>query len=241
MEVPTKYLKPWSGWTDLDFALAHKVLEDPVYGNHFANRPADRELILDNSMHELGHPLTAAELATAGHRCRADYIIAPDLLGEPEQNVKWFRHTRQLLGRDFRIGAVLCGRTRAERKAFLWDVMDAHMLLLPFREPRLRWYLEHQTAISVFQRIHLLGVNTLDELSCFAAATGHSRSAWSVDTAKALKLAVAGRRVDDGQPLRGSPLGSKELLDLDRLSPSEIELTKSNVDVLRRICEGEAE
>src|SRR5262245_1236135 len=42
MEIPTSRLTDWSPLCDLDFVLAHKVLEDKSYADFFANRPRDR-------------------------------------------------------------------------------------------------------------------------------------------------------------------------------------------------------
>lgn len=84
LEIPTAYLRDFTPLTDLDFALAHKVLENQEYANFYLDRAKGRELILDNSMHEIGKPLSVAELEEAAKRCNADYVIAPDQLGEPE-------------------------------------------------------------------------------------------------------------------------------------------------------------
>jgi hypothetical protein len=240
MEVPTAYLEPWKDWTDLDFVLAHKVLEDAAYAEFFAKRPSSRELIMDNSMHELGQALPISDLREAAKRCRANYVIAPDRLGEPEWNAQQFNETNNAL--SVRVGAVMSGRTYEERKRHLESVHHAAMLLLPYRENRLLWYLEFSTYIHfTFPRIHLLGVNELSELALFAAASRadtNSTSRWSVDTAKALKWGASQTKLTTVGSVRGNPLGSKELLDLTGLNEAQIAATKENVDVLKAICNG---
>jgi len=238
LEIPTAYLEEWSLWTDLDFVLAHRVLEDEAYAEFYARRPSDRELILDNSMHELGAPLSIEAIRDAAERVHADYVIPPDRLGEPEWNLLQYAQTCRVCS-DFNVAGVLCGRDMAERRSVLDHIQGAPMLLLPFREPRLTWFLELETPIRrrfENKRIHLLGVNTLTELQCFAGYSSDERSIWSVDTSKPIKHGVVHRNIRDGS-LRGAALSSKDLLDLHSLTSAQIESVAANVLVLREFLE----
>jgi hypothetical protein len=247
MEIPTAFLPQWAPLTDLDFVLAHKVLGDQVYADFFRNRPKGRELILDNSMHELGHPLKVKDLLEAANRVRADFVIPPDRLGEVEQNIAWtietgiaFRHSQT------KIAPVMCGRTPEERKEVRSGYAVYPMICLPFREPRADWYHEHLEACiaqteNLWMRIHLLGVNEMSELRLFRhlSEVNHGQ-VWSVDTAKPIKWGIEGHDLQDmdagGISLRGAKLSSKDLLDLDMVSGDAFCSITENLAYLKRVC-----
>jgi len=238
-EIPTHYLLEWNAMTDLDFVLAHRVLEDEGYARFHRNRRAARELILDNSLHELGASLPIADLLRAAQLVRADYVISPDRFGDPDWTIEQYWQLQEAAEGAFCLGVVLHGQTEDERRSFLQDVNSADMLCLPYRANRLAWYEESREYIHDWWfRIHLLGVNTLDELRSFAAhskkKTGsQSRVArWSVDTSKPIKLGIDGRRIDDGVTLRGASTSSKELLGITELSEAQRELCEHNLDYL---------
>lgn len=243
LEIPTAYLKDWSPLTDLDFALAHLILEDDEYCEHHFSRPKGRELVLDNSMHELGKPLSAAELHEAAKRCRADFVIPPDQLGQVQQNYAWYKQTHRLLGNQFKLAVVMCGHDPAERESFLMNIAGASMLCLPYREPRWEWYLDHhQTIRRLWTRVHLLGVNDLNELQNFSRESSQTRSVdWSVDTRKPIKWGVQKRRLDDvvkniGSLRGGHALEMNDLFRVRNLTCSQTEAVLWNIAYLRRFC-----
>jgi hypothetical protein len=239
MEIPSAYLERWAPMTDLDFALAHRVLEDDRYASWYRNRPVDRQLILDNSMHELGEPLPIAQLREAAERVAADFVVPPDQLGKPDWNLDQYKKcVKEFRGTKHSITAVLCGRDRDERKKFLKAVDMAAMLMLPYREPRMTWYLELRIQFERFPWIHLLGVSELSELQSFNRLCGNNER-WSIDTSKPVKAGLVGRSILDGQSLRGIPVSSKDLLGLENLSEDQQELIEANVTTFRSICHGE--
>src|SRR6187399_2541069 len=82
-EIPTKYLNDLSPLLDADFALAHLVLEDPLYCEFYAEQSKKgRMVILDNSMHELPESLNAGEILEAADRVKPAFCIPPDKLGD---------------------------------------------------------------------------------------------------------------------------------------------------------------
>lgn len=236
LEIPTALLGRLSPLVDMDFALAHRVLEDSAYARFYANRPNGRECLLDNSMHELGHPLAVQLLHRAADLVHADYVIAPDLLGEPERNLQWFRETYREMGSEFRIAVCASGRTAEERKLFLDQTEDSSMLCMPYRTPRLSWFLENPARGS---RVHLLGVSTLSEARAWLpVATQFSTMKFSIDTSKPIKAALVGRRINDGLGLRGIPVSSKDLLGLHSFTVGQLQLMDSNIIFLRRWIQG---
>jgi hypothetical protein len=231
-EIPSALLREVAPLADLDFALAHRVLEDWPYAKFFASRDLGRELILDNSFHELGKPLTVLELHEAARRSHADYVIAPDVLGEPAKNLQWFRETQEGLGSEFKIAVVASGNTPDDRARFLDATADAQMLCMPYREQRLAWFLENPARCS---RVHLLGVSTLEEAHAWTTVAGqfpHIR--FSIDTSKPIKAAILGRALCDGGSLRGLPISSKDLLGLTSFTPAQLVLMSQNVQEFRR-------
>lgn len=234
LEIPTAYLSDWSPLCDLDFVLAHRVLEDDVYASFFSNRPKDREVIMDNSMHELGHPLSIGELEEAAKRCNADFVVAPDRLGQPEWNLERFKETHRVLGDRFRIAVSMCGRDSHERSSYLGAVRQADMLCLPYREPRVDWLHEHTTEIvRRWYRIHLFGVSELSELRQWDRPYWDGFS-FSIDTAKPIKWGYAGRRMNALPSVRGASLSSADLLGLNGLKCSQTEAILWNIAYLRK-------
>lgn len=244
-EIPTSMLEIWAPLSDFDFLLAHKVLEDRYYAEFFARRPEGREVLLDNSLHELGYPLPLSDLLEAAKRCKATCVITPDRVGDVEFNAQQF-HAAQSALSGFRLAVVMTGSTdgsSAEREKFLFDVREAQMLCLTFKEPkRLAWYRE-SAAAKKWYRVHLLGVDEFSELDEFATIARNDVRSWSVDTAKALKRAMEGLKLDELASLRGSAsherlsanVQSHKLLDWKRedISAEQDELFRYNVKVLR--------
>jgi len=248
MEIPTVYLSQWTPFTDLDFILAHKVLEDDEYASFFANRPSRREVILDNSMHELGHPLPVSDLLDAAERVNATYVIPPDRLGEWKRNLDWYEETVDAFeGTDIRVAPVMCGTSPEERVYTRHKYKDAHMICLPFREPRKDWYNEHLDACiekreTLWERIHLLGVNEFSELKLFRQLSDMNlNQVFSVDTAKPIKWGVEGfslELMDAGNiTARNAKLSSKDLLELDAVSNDVHVSIMENLSYLKRVCQ----
>lgn len=249
-EIPTSMLEAWSLLSDLDFILAHHVLADHDYAEFFAHRPHGREVILDNSYHELGYPLGADDLLEAAHLCRADYVIAPDRVGDPAWNAASFHMAKKVLD-GYKIAVVMTGTEFGganERDEFLHSVREADMLCCTFKQPkRFEWF-KMSSVVWRWTRVHLLGVSELDELALWVEyARTHRHTKWSVDSGKAIKWALEEKFLDLIPTLRHnaqsttdghvSPL-SKKILELKReeITP-EIELVfQRNVQILRETC-----
>jgi len=215
MEIPKSMLPRLAPLTDIDFALAHEVLNDAKYAEFFLDQSSKkRYVILDNGFHEKGHPLTPPELVEAAKRINASVVIAPDKLGHHLEGIEWFKELKAILPKQFDIGAVLCGTSPAERADFFMKVgRYAKLLCFPFREPRYEWFCDLLEKIPTYQhwppRLHLLGVNELWELKAFRdkfEELGIAEKRTSVDTGKAVKWGLAGKRLDTLDSLRGGGL-----------------------------------
>lgn len=240
VEAPLCLLPQTDPYTDFDFALAHRVLEDPAYAAHFRNRRSYRELILDNSFHELRHPVSISELLDAAELTEATYIIAPDKSYESAWSIEQYqelvrrRDSRHFV-RDptkarrpslYKIGVVLSAHTSAERAAFLAATAGAAMLCLPYNQPRFAWYTEHFPA---FQRIHLLGASEPAELFAWQQYTQCCHI--SVDTSKPVKHGLLGKKLSELRSWRHPTVSSTALLTLnpeDRIGgPDGLDLAES--------------
>jgi hypothetical protein len=247
MEHPVTEHVFWSPFCDLDFVLAHKVLGDPTYADELRGRHKTRILILDNSMHELGTPLSCGHIARAAELCNADYVIPPDLLGEWDKNVTWVSEMNaEKLKRNPRwnLAPVLCGTTREQRFAFLrmCAILRVGMVCLPFKEDRFSWYNEQKDYLEQEMDdcpcIHLLGVNTLAELRDFALISRTSNFHWSVDTAKAYKWGVEYKLLEHQESIRGSQVTSSDVVNTVQTPDAALRSIIQNIHTLKAACRG---
>jgi hypothetical protein len=233
LEIPAASLRIWQPFTDLDFVLAHKVLEDRAYAEFFRLRSLDRELILDNSMHELGVSLPILDLLEACERVNATHVIAPDKLEDPAWTLEQFNALAERnLGLNTAV--VLAGDTPEEREHFLEQTTTASLLCLPFRRSRLEWFFE-QHLWTRRRRFHLLGMSSFHEVDAWAwIADQFPRLNLSIDTGKPFKAGLLGRIMDDGFSLRGMPVSSADLLNVESIDQARAHLIQVNIQALRQ-------
>jgi hypothetical protein len=241
MEIPTTALQKLNPLCDLDFVLAHKVLQDMEYARFYRDRPKGRTLILDNSMHELGEPLPLDSISHAADIVRPDYIIAPDRLGDADWSVTMLHRASEAWGKD-RTAATLLGDDDVDRAQMLCAIDDcAELLCLPYRRPRLEWFLG-SAAVRRFRRIHLLGMSSVAELRSWAYLAEIMGALYTTrftcDTSKPVKWGLLGRNINDGRSLRGAEIASFDLLNWRDVSPNQLLLIEQNVRFLRRILSG---
>lgn len=75
--------------TDYDYALVHLFEENAIYLDVFENaKRAGREIILDNSIFELGHSFDAEKFATWINVLRPTWYIIPDVLESYEGTIE---------------------------------------------------------------------------------------------------------------------------------------------------------
>lgn len=243
MEIPFKHLEEFSRVTDIDFALAHLVLDNKDYASFYAEqRKRKRRVILDNSMHELpgNKPLSIGEVIEAAKRINPSVVIPPDKLGDAAFTLENFQHMRQHPGfsDQWDLACVIQGQSPDERvNLFMKCRTYSQTLCLPYREPRASWFDELLTAVPSPTAwpafLHLLGTSTLDELRWFTRKTeqvGWPQARVAMDTAKPIKWAIAGKLLQDLEDLRGGGLldHTKQLDVAQRLR------TYNNIAFLRR-------
>lgn len=225
---------------DYDFALAHHALESKEYAQYYADVvKRGRVVLLDNSMHENGHSLTAVELAEACKLVEPTFVVAPDRIGDMKFTYEGFKALRDELPRRFlktKLAICIQGESHEQRCAlFEATARHASMICFPFREPRLHWF--EQLASSIPQYIkwpphlHLLGISSLEELVRWQNrldALRWPRARTSVDSNKPLRFAFNSTRMNETLELRGAkwPKELKWSPDVERVALYNIAFTR---------------
>lgn len=232
VEAPACLLPHLREETDLDFPIAHRVLEDEEYRRYYSDR-GPRECILDNGLHELGEAIPLDELLRAAKLVKADYVIAPDRIGDSAWTADQFsrlqaaKHDQQL---PFKLAVVLTGNSARTRRELLQTACFADMLCLPYDQPRLLWY---QELFPYWRRVHLLGVSELSELQAWLSYAPFLHL--SVDTGKPVKYGLLERNLRTLDSLRHSTLLSHKLLEISQVTPSQLDLVKANIRFMKSL------
>lgn len=99
-ESPISIFPQVQSWTDYDYALVHLFEESPEYLEHFKKALAGgREVILDNSIFELGSAFDMSKFAEWTAELKPTWYIIPDALEDSLQTrmnaVEWNAHYRE--------------------------------------------------------------------------------------------------------------------------------------------------
>lgn len=222
---------------DYSFALAHKVLEDPIYTGHYA---AQKELFLDNSFHELGLEAPSIEaLIEACELVDPMVVAAPDRIDDAYWTFAAFEEFRNRAANygDWTVAASLCGSV--EEMGVLYEKYIAlfekpEVLCLPYKCDRVGFLKALGTSHAPEVRRlgwHLYGYHDVTELTtCAALLKSFGVSNLTFDTAKPLTYAFRGVDFTEStvsglceRPLEGYQLDHKQLL-----------ATQQNISRLRR-------
>ena len=78
-EAPVPYMRQVRGLIDYDYVLPHLLDENEDYKKYFQeSKEMQRYIIMDNSLHELGHPYDSERLAHWLYYFKPDEFIVPD-------------------------------------------------------------------------------------------------------------------------------------------------------------------
>ncbi len=242
LEIPLAILEDIYPLTDMGFTLAHMALKNAWYVKFYHGKPQ----IMDNSMYELGEPLSSEDLREAAAALAPQAIIAPDWMDDSTQTSKVSILTRN----SFRsvlfethspdgehrliepsVGIVVQGKNLKERMEFFEYAQDQKFspICFPFRNRDARRVLITALAsdnqFKAGEWYHLLGLNNRLELELIKEFLGH----WSFDTAKPCKPTL--NMMDRGMAWSGHPR-----LDYSRgYTSAELDRVYHNIDYLRRI------
>ena len=90
-ESPISMLDESRNYNDYDYALVHLFEKEPEYYNFFkVSKTLGREILLDNSIFELGHAFDPIKFAKYVFELRPTYYVVPDVLEDSQQTCSSF-------------------------------------------------------------------------------------------------------------------------------------------------------
>lgn len=133
-QIPIPLLETYRG--DFDFALAHLCNFSLRYGDFYRKATSEgRMVLLDNSIHELGSPLTIDEIVQADAIIGgASFIIPPDWHDEKEKTIEAFEICAERFNVS-RLAPVIQGTNIEElQSCYDWYVnAGVQMICLPYK------------------------------------------------------------------------------------------------------------
>jgi len=88
-EVPLSFLKESLTFNDYDYALVHLFEKYPEYFAFFQKSLSlKRQVILDNSLYELGESFEAESFASYIEKLNPTYYIVPDVWAKGPENIE---------------------------------------------------------------------------------------------------------------------------------------------------------
>lgn len=180
LECPTKMLYEVQPHCDFFFTLTHLVKEDKEYRRFYRSRNRQTLLILDNSTNELLEPCSLEDIKSAAFHIEPDLVVAPDYLGDKESTLAALNSAEDTFGKDKIIpvvqgdsmeevvDCVLAYRNRKYKLiAVPYDLLSSRAVSV---ETMAAWRVRVISVIKDYgMNIHLLGMNTLDELVLYKA------------------------------------------------------------------------
>ena len=90
-ESPISMLDESRNYNDYDYALVHLFKKEPEYYNFFkVSKTLGREILLDNSIFELGHAFDPIKFAKYVFELKPTYYVVPDVLEDSQQTCSSF-------------------------------------------------------------------------------------------------------------------------------------------------------
>lgn len=94
-ETPINFLDQSREYNDYDYALVHLFETNPEYYNFFkVSKTLGREVLLDNSIFELGHAFDPKKFAKYVRELEPTYYVVPDVLEDSCETVDSFQQFR---------------------------------------------------------------------------------------------------------------------------------------------------
>ncbi len=240
LECPTSLLDDIQPLADYDFILTHLVLQDEAYARYYAE--STRLKILDNSTNELSYPCSLDDIMRAAAIVRPDFIMPPDFLGNSVATLDALIRSISRLGRE-RVYPIIQG-SKLEDALKCFDYiakLGFNRVAVPYdicsvaedtSKTKARRRLEVVNKIicvvPIGFKIHLLGMNTLEELS-------FHNEGWvkSIDTGYPVMCGMHGCRFgrDELLPKKGPTLSMMKSAQ----NWTDLEDVYYNIAYLRRV------
>jgi hypothetical protein len=185
-EIPTRHIDEFYPLEDLEFGLAHLFLK-PEFPGAEVYLKRYQGCLLDNSMYELGAPLSTDALLKASETANPIAVIAPDWMDEREKTVAALEELMKQRPKNvsWTVAGVVQGKDYPDRKKCFAEMtqLKASPICFPFRSPREETipHLFRDNRLQEGQWYHLLGLRDIREL------TWDPPGVWSCDTGKPFK------------------------------------------------------
>ena len=218
LECRTNMLEMVQPFADFDFILAHKVLEDEAYAEWY-NESTNLKIV-DNSVNELGTPVSIEGMKEAFEKVNGTYVVAPDFLGDAKKTVESYIECTKVFPKERVIGVVQ-GSTFEEAFECL-PVYQSGIISVPYdlcsqkTDPPLLMAIRRALFIGYMPKdkgfvVHLLGFNGLEEFFWYQNAPFVA----SIDTGIPVLLGLQGLDILDPLESKVEPtLNLMEKLEL---------------------------
>lgn len=233
LECSTDMLEMVQPFADFDWVLGHKVLEDKEYAEYHLN--SNRLKFIDNSVNEVGEPLSTEDLKKVWGLVKGTYIVSPDWIGGARKTLDAYQECLKEFGRE-RIVGVVQGQVFEEALNCV-EVYGPGWIAVPYDICSKRndppWLMALMRALIICnippdRHIHLLGLTSLKEFYWYI----NRPNVLSIDTGVPILLGLQGKDILE-------PLESKEEATYNQME--KIELTQigwtaimRNIALLRR-------
>lgn len=254
-EVPTAVLHLSRQFNDYDYCLLHLTFEDKEYEQFYINSvKSGREVLLDNSLFELGDSLSQEVMIEGIRRINPKWYVVPDCLNDKEETIRRFESWKNTAGDvcGLKIGVVQ-GKTIDELiDCYKYMSENADKIAIPFDSKAFetdkegnvlkKWSEGRKSFVKLLvdkgiwnhkKPHHLLGCSLAEE---FTEPLYRSISIESIDTSNPVVAGCLGIRYHE----KGLDYKPKiKLCELAHIKPStyQIECILHNVKTFRRLTE----
>ena len=224
LECRTNLLEMVQPFSDFDFILTHKVLEDKAYLDYYKN--SDNAMkIVDNSVNEKETPESIENVLEAFQKVGGTYLVAPDYIGDAKKTIQAYLECKDLLTKNKvpvnRLIGVIQGEVFEDAFECLRNYTPG-IICVPYdlcsRKTDPPWLMGLRRALFISHiprdqgyAIHLLGFNSLDEFFWYQ----NNPMVMSMDTGVPVLLGLQGLDILD-------PIESKEHPTLVEMEKHEL-------------------
>lgn len=245
-ECPSDILEEIQPLGDFDFVLAHLILKDEIYHDHYKKKSGhstSRLLILDNSVNELGNPCGIEEMVEAAIEVSPNFIVPPDFLGDMKSTLHSLDDFIKVVGNELpgvRLLPVLQGSTSNEcvtcsmnyqqrgfkQVAVPYDIIctkDKSLQYMASKRVEVIWRISEG-----YDWIHLLGMTDPNEFSKYKGLS----CKLTLDTGSPILHGLHGIHLSET-----AKLFDKTKCSLDRMDhhKNDLAMVKENIEYLKEL------
>jgi len=244
LECPTRMLNMVQPFADFDFLLAHKVLKEADYLEYY--KKSSNVQILDNSVNELGQPMTTEEIKQAYEALENPraFVVAPDFIGNVTKTLEAFKTFAEAFPLD-RIIPVVQGKDLIEAIACTQLYINIYnenkvnlRLSIPYdigslkTDPvtvmAVRRALFINAAVPETVSVHLLGFTCIDEFTWYH----HKKNVETIDTGAPILLGL--QEADILEPIKDKSQPTLNLMEGLEMKPKTWAAICRNLALMRK-------